>query len=270
MLVRFYAFGAPSWWPFQLVSLTGQRLPPQQRPNFYYILVDNGMFKFYRDGERPSLDRWLHRLLVFVKDVERLRKPNEIWVVLPDWLGDFDFTLSAAMHPLAKRICKDYCCLVVAHAEHRFFSAEEGAYAYVAGIMASLDHIYGIAAPLKLSCLRYDPRGRRHVVDSRGLACQVEILRQVCKVARKHGLVCHGLGIVLKLDHVRRCIGLGPNSFDSTGWTRASKRFLDEARARMGRVSATSTSERELFFKYILNRLRGLIDEVQVDIQKLS
>ena len=157
--VRFYAAQAPSWWPFQLVSLANRRLPPVQKPGFYRVLVDNGMFGFMKDGGRPDLDKWYHRLLLFVRDVERLRRPEEIWVVLPDWLHDFDFTYSAARHPLAKRLCRDYRCLVVAHSSSRFLWAPGGPYGYAAGLYASIDHVQGLAVPLKLPCLRYDPEG---------------------------------------------------------------------------------------------------------------
>ncbi len=84
MPIRFYAAQAPSWWPYQLVSLANKRLPQVREPGFYKILVDNGMWAFVKDGERPSLDKWYHQLLLFVRDIEQLRWPAEIWAVLPE------------------------------------------------------------------------------------------------------------------------------------------------------------------------------------------
>ena len=260
-MIRFYAAQAPRWWPFQLVSLANRRLPPAREPGFYMILVDNGMWSFYRSGGRPSLDKWYHKLLVFVHDVERLRKPAEVWVVLPDWLHDFDFTYSAAKHPLAKRLCKDYRCLVAAHTSSRFLWTEEGAYAYAASIYASLDHVHGLAAPLKLPCLRYDKRARRHVVDRRGLECQLNILSQVCKKAGDKGLKCHGLGLVLEPKHVKRATGLGLDSFDSTAWTRPNKllvkKYLGTDRIEKGHISAKTLGEKNLF---LLLRIEQLLE----------
>ncbi len=257
--VRFYAQGAPSWWPFHLVSLHNQRLPPA-RSNFYYIVIDNGMFGFYKQGARPPLDLWLQKLWAFAMSVERLRKPREIVIVLPDWLGDFDFTLRAAQHPVAKRMCRDYKCMVVAHTSSRYFGVE-GAYAYAASIYASLDHIHALAAPLKLNCLRYDSRGRRHIVDSKGLRCQLEIVNQVCSTARRYNLQCHGLGLVLEPTHVRKAVERGLDSFDGTAWTRPNKtvveKYLSKDRLEKGKVSAVTVSEKELFF---MLKLRQLIE----------
>ena len=267
--VRFYAAQAPRWWPFQLVSLANRRLPPAREPGFYRILVDNGMWSFYRSGGRPSLDKWYHKLLVFAHDAERLRKPAEVWVVLPDWLHDFDFTYSAAKHSLAKRLCKDYRCLVVVHTSSRFLWAPGGPYGYAADLYASLDHVHGLAAPLKLPCLRYDKRARRHIVDRRGLECQLNIVRQVCGTARSKGLVCHGLGLVLEPQHVRRAVGLGLDSFDSTAWTRPNKRsveaILGRQRISLGLVGAKTLKEKELF---LLVKLRSLLEagvELELD-----
>ena len=256
---RFYAQGAPRWWPFQLVSLANQRLPPK-RYGFYSILVDNGMWAFGKDGGRPDLDKWYHRLLVFVRDVERLRRPEEIVVVLPDWLGDFDFTLEAARHPLASRLCRDYHCLVVVHTSSRFLWAPEGgSYGYAASIYASLDYVHGLAAPLKLPCLKYDSRARRRIVDRRGLGCQLNIILQVCSVARKYSTSCHGLGLVLDPIHVRKAVEAGLGSFDSTSWTRPNqsvvKRYLGSERIRRGEVSAKTMGEKELFFLLKLAQL---------------
>ena len=113
--MRLYASTAPGWWRYQLVSLANRRLPPRQRPRFYSILVDNGMFGFYRRGERPGLDKWYNMLAKFVYDVRRLRRPEEIVVILPDWLDDPGFTVKAAGHPMARRLCGEYTCAAVAH-----------------------------------------------------------------------------------------------------------------------------------------------------------
>ncbi len=203
------------------------------------------------------MDLWYARLVSFLWRVQRLAE--EIWVVLPDWLGDFDFTYNAARHSLARRLCRDYHCLVVAHTSPRFLWAEGGPYAYVADLYASIDHIHGLAAPLKLPCLRYDSRGRRRIVDKRGLECQLNILRQVCSAAKSKGLRCHGLGLVLEPGHVRKSVELGLDSFDSTAWTRPNKsivkRLLGVERLDKGEVSARSIDEKSLFLAIKLRQL---------------
>ena len=261
MPIRFYAAQAPSWWPYQLVSLANRRLPLVAPPGHYRFLVDNGFWGFYKDGGRPSLDKWYHRLLVFARDIERLRRPEEITIILPDWLGDFDFTIGAAQHSLARRLCRDYRCLVVVHTSPRFLWAPGGPYGYVADLYASIEHVHGLAAPLKLPCLRYDRRGRRRIVDRKGRECQLNIIRQVCRVAKEYSLSCHGLGLVLDPVHVKRSIDAGLDSFDSTSWTRPNKtvvrRYLGEDRVTRGEISAKTLSEKEVFF---LVKLRQLLD----------
>ncbi len=230
-------------------------------PGHYRFLVDNGFWAFTKNGGRPGLDKWFHKLLVFARDIERLRKPKEIIIILPDWLGDFDFTYSAAQHPLAKRLCRDYRCLVVVHTSARFLWAPGGPYGYVASIYASIEHVHGLAAPLKLPCLRYDSRGRRRIVDKRGRECQLHIIKQVCRVARDYSLSCHGLGLVLDPVHVKRSIEAGLDSFDSTSWTRPNKsviaRYLGAERLEKGMVSARTMNEKDLF---LWIKLRQLLD----------
>ena len=262
-MARFYAANAPSWWPYQLVSLANGRLPPAREPGFYHVLIDNGMFAYLKAGARPDLDKWYHRLMLFIRDVERLRKPAEVWVILPDWLGDFEFTYGAARHPLARRICRDYPCLVVAHAEPRHMLPEVGGYAYAASIYASLDHVAGLAAPLKLNCSRYSARAGRRIVR---LECQAAIVQQVCGTARRYNLKCHGLGAVLKPEHVARLARLGMDSFDSSSWTRPNTTVLEKLGLIPRRWSAKNTTEKDLFFTIVLQRLR----EAGVELEQVN
>ncbi len=241
---RFYATGAPEWWPFQLVSLGNKVLPPTRR-DYYYVLVDNGMFAYHKQGTRPDLDVWYARLLLFVRDLERLRSPREIMVVLPDWLHDPDFVLKAATHPRAKSLCKGYRCMAVAHASPLFIKG----YDAIASELASIDHVSAIAAPLKLNCSRYSSRAGRRIIRPE---CQAAIVEQVCSVARQHNLHCHGLGILLRPAHVARLVRKGLDSFDSTSWTRPNASVIAKT---IGRWSAKNKTEKEVFFTLVLTRL---------------
>ena len=242
MRARFYAALAPEWWPFQVVSVSNRRLPPR-RPGFYAIIVDNGMFAMYLRGARPPLDRWYSLLASFVHDVERLRAPREVIIVLPDWVGDPRFTVEAARHPLARRLCSAYTCYAVAHGGEGMMG-----YARTAEELASVDHVAGLAAPLKLPCSRYSARAGRRVVRAE---CQAAITEQVCGVARAHGLPCHGLGVHLRPEHVRRLVGLGLTSFDTSSWTRPVNKPEPWAAA----WSAKTAAEREQYFVMALRRL---------------
>lgn len=222
------------------------------------------MFAFMKDGSRPDLDKWYHRLLVFVRDVERQRKPAEVWIVLPDWLHDVDLVLRSARHPLAKKLCRDYACAALVHSNSRFLWTEGGPYRYVASILAGYDHVQVLAAPLKLPCLRYDPRGRR-IADRRELECQLNVVRQVCGEARRHGLTCHGLGLVLEPQHVKKAVDLWLNSFDSTAWTGPNKsivkKYLGTKRLAKGLVSAKTVNEKDLFLLVkIMQLIRAGVD----------
>ena len=242
---RFYASTAPEWWPYQLVSLGNRRLPAR-RYGFYHFLVDNGMFSWWKRGGplgRPELDKWYAALLRFVYDLERLRKPREIIVVLPDWLYDFPFTYEAANHPMAKRLCRDYTCAVVVHPG---IAMGVGDYELYAEKYASIDHVSILAAPLKLPCSRA-VNGRRVVK----LHCQAAIVGQVCNVAKRYGLKCHGLGVALRPRHVKRLVGLGLDSFDSSSWTRP----VNKPKAATAGWSAKNKQEREQYFKLALQRL---------------
>ena len=87
-------------------------------------------------------------------------------------------------------------------------------------------------------------------MDRRGLECQLNVVRQVCSEARRHGLACHGLGLVLEPQHVKKAVDRGLNSFDAT-WTRPNKsivkKYLGAERLAKGLVSAKTMSEKDLF-----------------------
>ena len=241
MPLRLFLQTAPAWWPFQLVSLANQRIPPVTEPGFYRILVDNGMYGFYKTGLRPSLDQWYHRLMVFVRDVERLRRPAELAVILPDWLYDPSFTLRAARHPLAKRLCSDHPCYAVAHASSGILAHQR-----TAEELASIDYVACLAAPLKVNCSRTSPRGRRIVRRE----CQLAVAQQVCGVARRHGLRCHGLGVVLAPEHVKRMSAL-LSSADSAAWTRPNNTVV----TRMAGWSANTAQLKDRFLRLLIRRL---------------
>ena len=248
---RFYASAAPDWWPFQLVSLANRRLPPR-RYYFYSILVDNGMFSYYKLGERPpDLDKWYLMLLKFINDIERLRRPVEIAVILPDFLNNPTFTLKAARHHVAREICNNYDCFIVVHSEPtlvQWMNREYyGGYAKSAVEAVSVAEAVGLAAPLKLNCSRI-ANGHRVI----RLHCQKAIVEQVCGIARRIGIRCHGLGVALKPQHVKKLLELGLTSFDSSSWTRPNNSIV----AKTARWSAKTKAEKELFFKTVLMRLR--------------
>jgi len=252
-MARFYASGAPSWWRFQLVSLGNKRLPPK-RYNYYSILVDNGMFRYYSKlGERPPLHRWFAELRRFIHDVERLRRPREIIVVLPDWLYDYPFTYTAARSEHARELCTNYRCVVVVHPG---LGGIIGRYIDYAEKYAAIDWVWGLAAPLKLNCSRL-ANGRRVIK----LHCQAAIAEQVCGVAKRYNLHCHGLGIALKPGHVKRLVELGLTSFDSSSWTRPNNSVV--ARTAW---SAKTKTEKERFFHLVLARLR----EAGVELEGLQ
>ncbi len=248
-MARFYAQGAPSWWPYQLVSLGNRRLPA--RRYFYYsILVDNGMFRYYKSSATPpDLDKWYADLRRFIHDIERLRKPREIAVILPDWLNNPSFTLRAASHPAARSLCRDYDCYIVVHSAPTLVQwipghgEYYGGYARSAMEAVSAAEAVGLAAPLKLNCSK-QTNGRRVI----RLYCQRAIAEQVCMVAKRQGLHCHGLGVALKPEHVKRLVELGLTSFDSTSWTRPNASIAE-------RWSAKTKTEKERFFKLVLQRL---------------
>lgn len=261
--MRLYASGAPDWWPYQLVSMAGQRVPRLRRPGFYRLLVDNGMFSFYAGGRRPPLGEWLARLSWFASRVEARLRPAEVVVVLPDWLGDPGFTLEALGHPSAQRVCGRWRCIAVAHADP---GAGLGAYAWTVERIAAVAsarglRLYGVAAPLKLPCSRYSPRARRRIPNP---ACQLSLAEQVCRTAAKHGLYCHGLGAMLSPGHLRRLAAAGVDSVDSTSWTRP----VNKAAARIARRSAGSREEREQFFRALLEHLGDAVELVEAEYSR--
>lgn len=247
-MIRFYAQGAPSWWPFQLVSLGNKVLPRPARPRFYHVLVDNGMFKYYaKEGRRPRLEDWLAELTRFVHEVKRKLMPVSVTVILPDWLWDPGFTVEAAMHPLALKLCggEGITCAAVAHSR----PGEPMGYARTARELAGIPWIKVIAAPMKLNCSRLSPRaGRRIILEH----CQLAIAEQVCTEARKRSRLCHGLGVKLSPSHVRRLQGI-LDSFDTTSWTRPNASVVSKLIG--SRWSAKTVAEKEAFFAVAVLRL---------------
>ena len=235
-----------------MVSLANERLPPVKY-YYYYMMVDNGMFRYYKAGQRPDLWKWYQQLLRFLRDIDRLRKPVEVAVILPDWLNDPVFTLKAASHSAARVVCKDYDCYIVVHSSPSLAQWIPGQETYYGGYAraaleaaASVAEIVGLAAPLKLNCSRMS-NGRRIIK----LHCQRAIVEQVCSVARRLGLKCHGLGVGLKPSHVKRLTELGLTSFDSSSWTRPNNSVL----YKMAPWSAKNSREKDLFFRIVLERM---------------
>ena len=246
--VRFYASAAPSWWPYQLVSLGNRRLPPR-RIGYYSVLVDNGMFAYTKTSRTPPrLDEWYHRLLLFLQEIERLRRPREVLVILPDWLYEPSFVLDALEHPLAARICSRYRCLAVVHSDKRWNGYKESA----EDLAAYKDILYGLAAPLKLTCSRFSLRAMRRIIRRE---CQVTIVEQVCSVAKRYGLACHGLGALLNPQHIKRLAELGLSSFDSSSWTRPNNSVIAKTN-----WSAKTSTEKERFFTAVLQRLGSHVE----------
>ena len=235
MVLRYYAPGAPYWWRYQLVSLGNNYEPPRNGRYWYRLLIDNGMFAFYKTGSRPSLDKWLARLNRYIKMIDSVLKPDEIRVILPDWLGDPGFTAMAARHERAKKLCKDYVCFASVH------SSTVGDYVRVAEEMGTIEHVMGLAAPLKINCVK-----KRRPIKR----CQVAIVQQVCGVARRLGLQCHGLGALLDPKHLQVLEKLGMGSFDSGAWIRVNKR--ETARPEIAGIAEAKTK----LFTAVLLRLK--------------
>ena len=248
MGLRFYASGAPPWWRFQELSLARPTSLPNRR-GFYNVLLDNGMFTYYKRGERPLPEKLLARLARAAHRLARLYDPVELVLVLPDWLGDPGYTYRAAASSPARSLCRDYVCAAVAHADPGVINA----YYLSARELASLDHVHVIAAPLKLNCSR-PRRGRRIVMEH----CQGAVLSQVARGAREHGVSrIHGLGAKLSPRHLSRLARLGLSSFDTTSWTRPP---VSSLRRLVGNWSAKTREEREAFFAHALALLAPVVD----------
>lgn len=227
-MVRFYSSGAPRWWPYHVVV-------PHRAYSAPRVILDNGMWAYWKEGRRPPVDVWLARIARVASSLES----EEVIVILPDWLGDPRFTLEAAREPIARRLCRDYKCMAVAHS----FDGLMGYYVSARELVA-LDYMEAVAAPLKLPC----KNGRRIPAED----CQARIVSQVVAAAREHGLHCvHGLGVLLKPRHVKRLVGMGLSSFDSSSWTRPNSSVL----RRLYPFSAKNNSQKEFFFKVALMRL---------------
>lgn len=202
--MKLFIQAAPSWWPYHFVNINYYYTPPRGS----IVLVDNGAFKYYLRGVRPTIEVQLHRLRLVAQRLARVAR--EVWVILPDYPFDTKYTLEAARR--AKELCSVVKCIAVAHTERGLFagfmrSAEE---------LAAIDHVHGLAAPLKLPC-RLPSRGKSPAMRV-SRQCQVEVARQVCGVARHYGIECHGLGAILVLQHLRRLAQAGITSIDSVSW----------------------------------------------------
>ena len=227
-MARFYSSGAPRWWPYHVVT-------PNRSYSARHVILDNGMWSFWKKQWRPPVDVWIARLW----RVAHYLKSEEVIVVLPDWLGDPRFTLEAARDPIAARLCRDYKCMAVAHS----YNGMEGFYRSTIDL-ASIDYLSCIAAPLKLPC-----KGNRRVPSTK---CQTRITGQIARAARASGLRCiHGLGVLLRPSHVRALVNLGLSSFDSTSWTRPNSTTLKKSYP----YSAKNTSLKDLFFRITVKRL---------------
>lgn len=228
-MVRFYSSGAPRWWPFHVVV-------PHRVYNASFVILDNGMWSFWKQQQRPPVDLWLAKIARIALRIEA----REIIIILPDWLGDPRFTISASKHPVARRLCRDYRCMSVAHTHNGLMG-----FYYSALELASLDHVSCIAAPLKLPCRR----GRRRLPSQ---SCQASIAGQVLRASREQGLKCvHGLGALLRPSHLLDLYKLGLASFDSTSWTRPNATVL----RRFHPYSAKNQRQKDLFFSIVVKRL---------------
>ena len=231
-MIVFYTVVAPDWWPFQVVSITHKRLPPK-RYSYYFLLVDNGMYSFVQRNERPNIDTWIARLRRFVYDLERTRRPNEIIVVLPDWLRDPEFTLSVT-RKYSRILCKDYKCMVVAHYNMKYSISD------VIMEALSIEGIEKIGIPCKLYCSR---KGKNRRVPR--YACMKTLIEIAYSVVRnRHRLHALGLGFNEKLlSSIRDKI----LSFDNTTWSRPFS-------AIPKKYSAKTKKEREEYFKAVLRK----------------
>ena len=207
MALVFYAQVAPSWWPWQAVSLSNGRIPRLEAGEQWFF-VDNGAFRGYRAA--PGL--WYSRLAAFVDRVLRRYPGARVLAVLPDVLDDGVATLRLARHPGARRLCAGdprVRCVAVAHAVRGDVAGRRR----VAEELASMGHVSALAAPLKANCRRRrgGPPDRR---------CQREVARTVCTIAAMHGLPCHLLAPRLDAALAELARLPGAASFDSAAWIR--------------------------------------------------
>ncbi|MCD6487779.1 MAG: hypothetical protein J7K21_00955 [Desulfurococcales archaeon] len=229
-MIIFYTVTAPEWWPFQVVSITHRRLPPR-RIDYYYLLVDNGMYNFVLKNERPSLDVWISSLRRFVYEVYRTRRPVEMIVILPDWFKDPEFTLNVAK-TYSKLFCKDYKCMVVAHYN---FNIE---ITRMVEEILSIDGIEIIGVPCKLYCSR---KGKnRRIANYACMKMLIEIVHSYVRDKEK----IHALGLGFNKD-LLGSVKDRIRSFDNSTWSRPFSLVPKH-------YSAKTKSEREEYFIAVL------------------
>jgi len=238
-MILFYSSNAPEWWPYQVVSLSSSRRSLKRR-NYYYIIVDNGMFTFLQQGYRPKIDTWINSLRRLVYDIERKLRPVELYIILPDWFKDPEFTLMVA-ESYSNKLCKDYKCMAVSHYNYHLDMSK------VIHRLLEVDYISKIAVPCKLYCSRRI--SSRRIIRYECQKALVEIAYSV--IGKKEKI--HALGLGLKKDLIA---GLKEkiDSFDTTSWTRPIK-------SRPVRYSAKTASERE---EYFIETLKHLSDHILI------
>ena len=230
-MVWFYSQGAPSWWPFHIITILRPTLNTERTTS---IIVDNNAFTFYRHGWFPQPDVWAARIARIASRFKH--RAYGVTIVLPDCPLDPLRTLVWAKH--ARWLCKHYRCMVVMHydtlAEEELESVFE---TYVADIEAD-----AYAVPLKLPLSTgYNSLARRINVDPK---LQKHVVRVATKVVGKH--------IHLMAPRKETIVSMWHNikSFDTTAWTRASSKI----KKQLGTISARNTTERELMFAlYVLS-----------------
>lgn len=210
----FYAQVAPSWWPWQAVSLSNMRVPRLETREQWFF-VDNGAFKgYYADS-----GLWYSRLVVFVDAILRRYPGARVLAVLPDRLDDGVATLKLARHPGARALCARprVRCAAVAHAVR----GDPMGRRRVAEELVSLDYVSVLAAPLKANCRG---AGVRRKPDSLPLRrCQLEVARTVCGVAARYGATCHLLAPRLDTTLAELARLPAVESFDSAAWIRVRR-----------------------------------------------
>ena len=244
MAIRFYSQGAPSWWPYHVLTLSSPNLPVGAFPES--VIVDNNAFTFYRRGSFPQLDQWVARIARVAHRASSFSA--EVVVVLPDCPLDPLRTLLWAKR--ARWLCKHYRCMAVMHydtlAEEELESTFES---YAADVDA---HVYAVPLKLPLST-GYSRLARRVNVDPK---LQKHVVRVAARVVggKLHLMAPRKETIVSMWDRIE--------SFDTTAWTRASAKL----KRKLGTISCRNQRERELMFAHYIVEL----EKAGVDIHRSS
>ncbi len=258
--VEFYATGAPHWWRFHVLTL-GQ--PPSSQLRGKTVLHENGAFRMWASGVSVDPQLWIARLQQSV--VRASAVADEVRVVLPDRIGDFEATLR--LHRLAyPRLCgesvKKRGVRCVAVVQFRRGENMDVLRQRTELLLSEMPDVDIVAVPTKATL--GERRGGRIVVNPTLVVSAVA--RVADAVAGKKPV--HALAPQLRAEVLRRIAPLIA-SFDTTSWTRP----VNSLAKKLGIVaSVKDAGQRELAFALAVAHLvaNGVpIADADVALQRL-